>query len=114
MSEEIEPSSSENPYSLAGITFSRFRESFGDPNITIKTDRQWTLKTAPFATDIHVLITGVANQPVVWIFDSNDRNDGVSRSLIESEDGIIDIIDHVRERVTRASRIARKPKDVTE
>jgi hypothetical protein len=107
-------SPSTNPFSLRGLTVARFRESFGDPRLSGPTETQWSVKTSPFGKDIFVLITGSTNQPTVWLFDSNDRNDGVSRSVIEHEDGIIDIIDHVRERVTRASRISRKSKDVIE
>ena len=109
---ELDETPASNPYSLMGIVAARFRESFGDPNMTSFNHQQWTLKTAPFARDIYVLLGGKENQPMVWLFDSNDRNDGVSCSVIEREEGIVEIIDHARDRITRASRTQRKPRDV--
>jgi hypothetical protein len=99
-----------NPYSLSGITLSRFREAFGAPNLTMGHDYQWSLKTSPFGTDINVLVNGTQEKPVVWIFDPNDRADGVSRSAIEDEESILVIIDHIRDRVLKASKISHKPR----
>jgi hypothetical protein len=48
---------------------------------------------------------------VIWIFDANDPCDGASRSVIEHEEGIIRVISHLRDRVVKASRIARQVKD---
>jgi hypothetical protein len=101
----------QNPYSLSGLTLARFREAFGEPNLSIGHDFQWTLKTSPFGIDIHVLVNGTEETPVVWIFDPNDRADGVTRSVIEQEDAIVDVVDHVRDRVSKACKISHKPRD---
>jgi hypothetical protein len=103
-----------NPYSLSGIAMARFRETFGEPNLSEGNDYQWSLATSPFGNDIHILINGQEERPVVWIFDPNDRADGVSRSIIEQEDAISEIVDHIRARVNKASKVSRKvrePKD---
>jgi hypothetical protein len=95
-------------YSLKGIAIARFVEAFGDATNTMTNDHQWSLKTAPFASDLYVLLYGPVNQPLVWILDPNDRNDGASCSMIEDESAIIDIIDHIRHRVIKGSRTRRK------
>jgi hypothetical protein len=101
-------------FSLLGITLSRFREAFGEAVLSVEKDYQWTLKTSPFGCDVHVLLHGLSKRPIVWIFDANDRNDGVSRSMIEHEDAIIEVIDHIRDRIKRGSRIARKARNSQE
>ena len=102
---------SQNPYSLYGLTLSRFHEAFGQSHHAGEHEHQWSLSSSPFAVDIHVLLTGWENQPVIWIFDSNDTGDGVSRSVIEHEEGISRVISHLRARVKKASRISRQVKD---
>lgn len=104
-------SHSPNPYTLSAIALARFRETFGEPNISEGSDHQWSLKTSPFGNDINVLINGSDTQPIVWIFDPNDRADGVSRSVIEQEQVISNIVDHIRDRVNKASRITRMQRD---
>lgn len=108
MSEQSESTPQLNPYSLSGLALARFRETFGEPTMSIGHDHQWSLKTAPFGHDIHVLVDGQEHRPIVWIFDPNDRSDGVSRSLIEEEESIATIVDHVRDRVRKAAQITRK------
>jgi hypothetical protein len=108
------PSSPQNPYSLYGIALSRFHEAFGPSNHAGEHEHQWSLKSSPFANDIHVLLTGWENKPVIWIFDTNDPGDGASRSVIEHEDGISRVIIHVRDRVRKASRISHQVKDASE
>jgi hypothetical protein len=101
----------QNPYSLSGIALARFREAFGEPGLAAGHDHQWSLKTAPFGHDIHILLNGQEHRPIVWIFDPNDRADGVSRSVVEHEDGIGDIVNHVRDRVKKASQTMRKAEE---
>jgi hypothetical protein len=104
-------SPAQNPYSLYGIALARFHEAFGQSTHSGEHEHQWSLKSSPFAADIHVLLTGWENKPVIWIFDTNDSGDGASRSVIEHEESIFRIISHLRARVRKASRIARQVKD---
>lgn len=105
------PAPKHNPFSMFGLTLSRFRESFGEANLSSPHDHQWSVKTSPFGSDVYVLLTGSQNQPFVWVIDPNDRNDGVSRSIVDHEDAIVEIIEHVRERIKKGSRVQRRVKE---
>lgn len=94
---------------LHQLVDARFRKVFGTPTNTHAKDDQWSLRSAPNKNVINVLVNGGVEEPVVWIFDSDDQVEGVFRTSITKEEQIDGIIIKIQERMKHAHQSTRQP-----
>jgi hypothetical protein len=80
---------------------SKFREVLGEPDTTLELDSQWSLKVAPGAPAIFILVNGSYEKPAVWIFDPY-TSENVWRTSITSNGQVDDALDEIQARVTAA------------
>lgn len=98
---------SEEADSLSQLTHTRFRAALGEPTISKQKDLAWAIRPSPSASIINVLLNGVIHKPVVWVFDPHGI-DGVFSAIIREKHEIDPVIQHIRERITRASAASQK------
>ena len=92
------------PTALHQQVHKRFRETFGEPDNTLRRDDHWSLKPDGLnRASINVLVNGTAENPAVWVFDPHSKNDGVMRQLIAHESELEEIIKLIQDRVKRAA-----------
>ena len=95
---------SSEPQSLQALLDARFREAFGEPQHSPNQDDQWSFRpTSAEGLRINVVMNGTRDGPAVWVFDPNDSQFGVGRTSITQADQIDGLIQHIRDRVDRAS-----------
>ncbi len=81
---------------------SKFREVLGEPSSMLELDSQWSLRAAPKAPAIFVLVNGSYEKPAVWIFDPFAA-ENVWRTSITSEWEVDDALSDIQSRVRAAS-----------
>jgi len=96
------PSSSPKGSPLLTYIHAKFREVFGEPYSMLELDSQWSLRSAPAAPAIFVLVNGSYEKPAVWIFDPYAA-ENVWRTSITSNDEVDTAIKEIQRRVASAA-----------
>ena len=76
----------------------RFREVFGDPHHTLGHDDHWRLESNK-TLSLNVLVNGSPEKPAVWVFEPQNRDDGVFSHLISSHEEIEAAINRIQLRL---------------
>ena len=82
----------------------RFRDAFGEPYVSRASDDHWHFARSSSQLPINVLLNGMREFPVPWIFDSNDAVHGVFRTALTDKQQVDNVIEQIRERVRRGAR----------
>ena len=76
----------------------RFLEVFGDPHHSMGHDDNWHLQSCNTLT-LNVLVNGSPEKPMVWLFEPQKRDDGVSSRFMNSLDDIDVMIVSIQQRL---------------
>ena len=90
------------PNPLLQYIHTRFREVFGEPYSTLALDSQWSLRCAPEAPAIFILVNGSYDKPAVWIFDPYTA-DNVWRDSAKSIEDVDSAIAEIQRRTASAA-----------
>jgi hypothetical protein len=88
---------------LHAMVHNRFKEVFGPPDNTLGRDH-WSLKPAYPGMFINVLVNGMPDLPAVWVFDPQDRKNGVSYTGIRDRAHLEEIVQQIQDRLKRAGQ----------
>ncbi len=87
---------------LHPIVHEKFRRAFGAPKRTEGKDHHWSLRSKANIAGINVLVNGSADEPVVWVFDPHDGDDGVLHQRIRDESDVDAMIKKIEDRLKNA------------
>ena len=76
----------------------RFREVFGKPHHTMGRDDHWRLQSCNLLC-LNVLVSGSREKPMVWLFEPQNRDNGVSSRFMNSLDDIEIMIVSIQQRL---------------
>jgi len=80
----------------------KFREVLGEPYSMLVLDSQWSIRSAPLAPAIFVLVNGSYEKPAVWIFDPYTA-DNVWRTSITSNGEVDEALAEIGRRSAAAA-----------
>ena len=87
------------------VLHSQLRKEFGEPHTITGDGENWTFQPhAASACRINIMANGTREGAILWVFDPNDRKNGVQSINITEDREIPRIIRDIRQRVEDASR----------